>query len=436
MISEDDKQPNLSKTDAEERLSKLSIVLRRLGVLVLVSAAISFLVQGWSGWDTILRFYYFLGFAAILALLGFVLKRLLDDGYGALALVALATSFIPIHFSQLGALTYSLMGQPQADLPEILVLAANSQAEVMLAGLLALVVSVPTAFFGFYLLSASQFFVSAAITVFLLGNFALLIPTRSPEHILIIGGVLFLASVVVDLLYLPREKVYAYAVRLILYLPFLTLLGRSCIYGYSDFLMCLVMGALGGYMFGYASTKEDSESKSLLQLASLLPISLAWRHLITGLLSTAQSELLLDYRYSFIYLPLSGIIFILSLRAGSQGIYLRRISAAVTVVTVLFQLFSLETLGSALLCTIMSILVLSLAFTFEEKICLSLGSTSLAIGLLFHTRYATLLFEMGPWISLSVIGLVLVIAASLVSRYRMRIVSQLSKLRNRIDGWQ
>jgi hypothetical protein len=432
MISESDKRPNLSETEAEERLSKLSTVLRRLGVLVLVSAAISFLIQGWAGWDTISRFYNFLGFAAILAMLGFVLKRLLGDEYGALALVALATSFIPIHFSQLGALTYSLMGDPQADLPKFLVLVANSPAEAMHASLLALVVSVPTAFFGFYLLSAPQFF--AAITVFFLGNFALLIPTRSPEHILIIGGVLFLASVVADLFYLSREKVYA--VRLILYLPFLILLGRSCVYGYSDFLMCLVMGCLGGYMFSYASTKEDSESKSLLQLASLLPITLAWRHLITGLLSTAQSELLLEYRYSFIYLPLSGIIFILSLRAGSQGINLRRISAVVTVVTVLFQLYSLGSLGSALLCIIMSILVLSLAFTFEEKVLFYLGSLSLAIGLLFHTRYAMHLFETNPWISLSVIGLFLVMASSLVSRYYMRIISQLSKLRNRIDGWR
>lgn len=425
--------------ETAKRVGSFADVLRRLGVIILVVSAVSFLIQGWAGWDTLSRYYYFLGFGCVLVALGLVCRTLFGDRASAIAFLGIAAFFIPVHFSELGALLYSLGNEAPAEFPRALVLIASSSASVVIASAVTLAVAVPTVWLAFRSLGTRSDTLLALL--YMLANIALLIPTRAPGHVLLIGGAVFFATVMFDATRFALDEnlrtAAGRATRSMLFVPFLILLGRSSLYGMSHFLTSLMLLSLAGAMFVYAPRlSRDLRSVSTVRYLSMLPAALAWHHLLTGLLLPLEGGLLIDFRIPLEYLPISLLLLAVSFQVGGDGRGYRRLAGVIALGSVLTQLVIVGGIGSAFLCVIVSSLLLSLAFAVEERGLFYAGSFGLVVGLVDHLRYARFFHELSPWIVLGILGVVLVLTSSVLAKSYRTISARVGALCGTVRSWE
>lgn len=98
------------------------------------------------------------------------------------------------------------------------------------------------------------------------------------------------------------------------------------------------------------------------------------------------------------------------------------------------QLMLFPGVGSSLACLAAAIVATAYGYAAEQRGVLGLGVLALIFGLLYHLRYAAELYALSPWGSLALLGIVTVIAASLVERHHRSLTARVVDLRVRLQG--
>lgn len=428
----------------------LSTLLRRVGGLVLVGSALTFLLQRWVGMDSVLRYYAFLGFTLSLTAVGVFCALRIKEEKGARTFLSIAAMFLPAHFTQIGALLYSLTIENHSmqflEQNDYLRNLAIYQAPSPLVAFGTLAISVltmlPVVYFGFSSMARVE---SRRLTLwYFLGSALLLLPTRDPYIIsaLVASAVLILSYL--DISAFSKDSAMktfeGYAMRAMMFVPVILLLGRSVLlYPSAGVLSGAVCLLLAFVLFEVLPKLLASESaKCFFQSVSLFPLVASWAFVAEDLFFSTQAPFELSRSYTGIAcaIPMSIMIALLSFRAVSGGKGFRVIASLLAVGSSTIHLLDHGGIPVALLCLLLSIAVLAMAVEKREKSPFWIGVIGLLVSLFYHARSAFDIFSVSPWLSLAVVGTSLVLFASYLEANQGYLKERLNVLKNRYSALQ
>ena len=235
-------EPDDSRTKPTSR--DTGKLLRGGGVVAIIIASLVFLWEGLVNAAGAERVFSALGVTGVLAGLGLFSAYIPKEQKSARTLFALATGMLPLVFSQLGALTFALVSQPPASLPEVFTLQAVSPMMVLLLGALTATVSFPVA-----RLTAGAFArpLAQPLTVALfVANALLLIPSRHAflTGTIVLGGLTALVPLLTKMRREARVKTWEGQMMVgLITLPVLLIFLRGFFYpGVLDLLALLATG--------------------------------------------------------------------------------------------------------------------------------------------------------------------------------------------------
>ncbi len=421
-----------STPSTRQRITDLSRLLRAVGALVVLAAASTFLLHRWSLGDDVHRAWTLLAHTALLAVAGFGCGIALREDKGARTFLGLAVAMVPVHFTVLAALIYSVLGDPVSGLPPYAFWSALDPRQVWLCVAGTLAVLVPTA--AVALLALARPAMSRTLPVLLLGHAALLVPTRDPDLMgaLRLGVGALLGGF--ELRVVPRHTSLSTAegryVRLLLSAPVALLVARNVhLYEVSYFLggSALVAGGLASLV---ASRKTTGPGRAALELATLCALGLA-----------CASYALAFSLPEAAFLPIVSLSFapaaaVLSLSMVATGATYRRTAASAAILGVGLNALLFPGPLTSWLCVATSVAVLAYASFVQQRVILLAGVLGLLLGLSQQLHYAVELFQQSQWIALAVLGSATILAASLLERHHERLGANLRALRAELASWE
>jgi hypothetical protein len=437
--------------DAETARSRIGVttLLRRVGGLVLVCSALSFLLQRWVGMDSMFRYGSFLGFTLILSGLGLFCALVLREDKGARTFLTIAACFLPAHFTQLGALLYSVFlknhqAQFAGQSEYVRNLAIYQAPSAMIAAattLLATAVLIPIVYTGFASIARNQ--ARRLTMVYFAANALLLVPSRHPLIAAALALLGVLALEVFDSRVLrthsAMKTMEGVGIRLLLFIAPLIVLGRNMLLYPQSWAMSSAAYALVGYgLFRVLPRLMTSErAGEALQLTATIPIFAAWAFAADGLFLDRHAlwPISNDFELSVYTIPASVVIGILSIGARREGRILRIVAVCAAVSATVTQLLFVGGAVNSLICVATSIAVLVVACVQEERALFKWGTVGLGVGLLYHLRYASELFSVSPWLCLAILGALTVMVASVIEAHHGRLLSQVAAIRQRFAHW-
>lgn len=421
-------------------------LLRSLGAIVLIASAIAFACQSWSGMNAMNRYYTFYLFSVILTGAGIFCGVRLQEAKGARTFLALATAFLPAHFIQLGAfILHQIIGTPPK-LHPFFVLQAASPSQVIVA----LAIAIPTlsgiAFGGFSALARVR--ARAMTAVYVVTNLLLLLPTRDADLIGLLSLSLFVAilgfvaqSCADEPLLKNWEGRLAQG---LLFLPVGCLMARNVVLYAPTALFVSTLAVAGAVvMLRAARTAKSCQLQLRLQDLGMILGGIASYAFVCGTLFNprfgAIAEFCLENQRELslplAVLPISATMTALSLIVKQRGDRYRLAASWIAILTVLYQLFTVHGILASLLCVLVSVGTIAVAFAIQDRGLLISGSAGFAFGLLYHVRYATTLYAINPWLSLAVPGVMIILSASFVERKYPEILARYAALRSQIERW-
>lgn len=412
---------------------KMATLLRTIGAVVLLTAATTFLVQQWQGADYVLRYFLFLSFTLFLSASGFFAGVKLGDDKGARTFLAVAAAIIPVHFCQLGALLYSCLGDPDPSRYPVYALWIAPSISVACSTVLIGV----TALTPVMILSLTTLVRSRGrqlSTLYLFMNALLLIPTRNSDTI----GLLILASIVALMIFELRVSRVTPVLatfegclaRIMLVTPALLLCARTVhLYSVSTLFMSLTLMTLAIAIFCLPrSLQAPASVRSLFEGVSVFPAVLSTLFLAVDIIKTThcgeQVALLL------LTVP-AGLIFLaVSLIASRFRATYCSIGMHILVGCALMNLSIFGGIESSIGCILVGIATLISGYLARSMWATWLGTVSFGAGILYTVRNAFLeIYTLSPWVSLAVVGVLILFASSCIERYGVEIRRVLNEFR-------
>lgn len=429
--------PRISALFRPEAFTRL---LRLLGSLTLLAAISIFLFQGWENGNDLHRFGVLFFHTALLAAIGVLSARLLQEARGARILLTIAMVSVCANFTILGAFLYSQfpLGDAAASYPLYALWQVDSAQAALFVLALALPVMLLINRFGYMVLarrSAGRLWWLA-----LLGNAMVLVPVRDSFWIaaMVIPVTIFLLQQLhrvmrQDMALRTLEGIF---VRLLLMLPVLIVLGRSMmLYAADIFTFSIIM--LIAYIFARQTARQlDASSmlRTLLERTAML-ISICIAVGITGSLSTAwgfPGDLVL-----IIFAVIFGLLmFDLSLWAADDRAFYRRAGSIVAGGGFLLNLLLIPDFLTAALCLGAGLVMLIVGYLAENRSTFVGGAVVLGAGLVYQLGQVLMLFHMGGWTSLAALGIAAILLGSIIDRHGSAIRSQMTNLGRRIRAWE
>lgn len=418
------------------RVSKLASVLRTFGALILLGSALTFLIQRWDAASHLLRYFYFLGFTAVLALGGCFCGVRLKESKGARTFLGLVTLITTIHFCQLGSFVFSVLGDPEfqrSSVPAFLDWRAPRSIDALLAVGVGLTVLAPMVYTGF---SALLRPLAAPLTLlYLLENAALLVPTRESPFIAVVAVVLAVVVALVDRRVIKRESAAATQeglfVRVVLAMPIFMLIARNVALYPVAIDSLLVSSALTCFsIFSFVvvpSYLGNSGARAFFQVVTFPFAALAWLFFCYGVLGALPASALGVAMYA---LPMAAIFVLMSVCCEPGAAVLYR--SAVVSIALGSGIAGLSFYGgifATLECVVLGLVTAAYGFDVKSRGLFVLGSGTLAVSLLYHIDYAMELYSMSPWLTLGVVGVLVVVGASVLERYHHRIFAQVRRFK-------
>ncbi|MDH5643257.1 MAG: hypothetical protein OEY63_03570, partial [Gemmatimonadota bacterium] len=334
-------------------IQRLGQVLRWMGSLLLLGASASFMLEGWDAFNSQLRYWVFFCYVLGLAGLGILLGWRIREDKGARTLLGLAVAGIAAQFSQLGAMIYSLVAADQETLPEALRYQASSWA-VVAGDAGAFLLLVPVVFMGFATLHRPE--ARRLSAAYLLTCSSLLLPVRDGLALtsLILGVILFIHWF--DGRYMvgtPHGTTGEGIVsRLLVLMPLGILLARAGFYPQSALFYGVTTILVGLCAFEMVPKLIKSDAVGAqIQAVATLSILAGWCVLAVEYLPTVVQST----PPVVTWLPVSGLLLVLSTRAcGGDALY-RKAAAGAAAVAWMSQFMTQVTPVTALLCLVTSI---------------------------------------------------------------------------------
>ncbi len=172
--------------------------------MAVIASMSAFLMQDWSVGSDVNRFYLMLMQTLLLAAGGFGLSFLMKENKGGRVFFGLSLISITANFAILGALVFSQVQWFGSinEYPDFLTWTTSSLASVGVAGVSALIVMVPIAWFSYMVFSRN--FAKHLLVLFVISNLLLLIPVRTSLMV----GLIVLAAVMVPL-WILRKRLFS-----------------------------------------------------------------------------------------------------------------------------------------------------------------------------------------------------------------------------------
>lgn len=413
-------------------MQKLPALLRILGAGALIVAMYGFLVRGWQSGNDVSRYLMLLGHTGVLAAIGLASGHWLKEAKGARLLVTLALVSVPANFAILGAFIFSqTAGVALAHYPQYVAWSVGSLSTALLTAGGALWVLAPITLLGFTVLVRS---LSRALSgLFLLGNAALLLPLRDPQAIAAVGGLL----AVTVLLFSRKAAAQQTAVKTqegitalgLLLLPIGVLLGRSLWLYAFDLFLATVLAATAFFTLRQVSLylQVGSRLRNLLDAISLVPA--LW---LMPLLSRAVSQIgMIPDAW---VIPLGTVVAVLLVqdiarRSTGYATQYQRLAVGLLLLGLLGNLLLCSETLAAVACVGAGIAAMIYGHRLRQLTLFGGGALLVVVGLLHQMLDLIRHFDLGSWLSLAVIGVIAIVAASVLE-------SQSHTLRLRFEAWR
>lgn len=431
-----------ANTSSQKRRA-LTSSLRAAALVVLLTAAGSFLFQGWAGWNSVERIGAFLAFNAALAATGLFCAFRFKDTKGARVSLGLATAIIPVAFSQCGGLIFSLFPQTASYMPELLRFTAPSAPIAAVTTALTVALLGGIAYAGFSVLARAE---APALTLaYLIANSALLFPTRDPNVVGILAMTLMSGALMLDIARFHQRPelrtLEGTLSRAMIFTPLAVLIFRNlALYSMSSIMIgCLLAVATTFLFVVLPQVCENEQTATRSQALSTLTMAGSWFCFAHALFFEQGALLALsgEFRIPVMMLPVSLGLAGMSLLTVSSGTSYRRSAAYLAIAATVLELFTEPGLVSAFFCILTSVLCIGAGCALEEKGLLKAGGLGLGVGVLYHLRFAIQIYDgLGPWMSLAILGIAVLLLSSYLERHYATLAERLTILRSRLAGWK
>lgn len=415
-------------------------ILRAIGTGVLVTAVSIFLLQGWESGNDVHRYLLLLAHTGLLAAIGLASGRWLREPKGARLFLALGIASLPVNFAIMGAFLYSQVGLAPADIayPGAVTwqVADLSTALLTIAG--ALVILIPVAWVGFLALARRS---SLHLSLLYLGlNFALLVPLRDPTSVgwLLAGLSLLTVTRLTranrdDLSLRTPSGLFARAIQ---FLPLALLLARSLWLHSADLFLLTVMAGTTYLLLRQVALQFPGKARTrrILEHLAVVPaiaVALGVAGLVADGLHTVSGLSIPVFSLAF-----AALLVEVSLRSTLDGAAYRRLAAVVASGGILFNLLVFGGILAAFLCLVMGLVVLIYGHAVQQRSIFILGGASLLVGLVHQVGYAVDYYALGGWASLAVLGISVILAASVVERHGPQLKSRFTDWAGRFRSWE
>ncbi len=435
-----------TRHEAEERAkyliakaSRLGAYLRNAGSLMLVLSALAFMLQKWGMIDHITRYFSFLGFTGVMAASALLCGLGVREGKSARTLFGLVVALTPVHFAQLGGLLFSVFGEIPSgtSYPTYLLWQAESSTAVLATVGVALLALTPILFVGFSTLdrSLAKHLTAASLIV----NTILLAPTRDPNIIALMSGTTLLAVLLYNVKlkgmakYVTRESIFA---RATLFIPVAVVVGRQMtLYSLSEGFLAINLLFAAGVLFMVVPRYVGERLGALSQTFSAVP-------LLLGVVTTVGS-LGIGTRHHEVWLfllsvgvPTSMVLLLMSFLSKSAHRNLQTIAALVGLSSTLVAFNFHPGIPTSALTLLTVVTFFTIAFMTESKSVLGISGVAGFLATGYHVQILLQTFEFNLWITLGSVGVVTIVAASILERHFTVIVQHLALIRGRIAQWQ
>jgi hypothetical protein len=423
-----------------DKISRIGMALRYVGIAVLLAATGSFMFQRWGDMTHLTRYLSFLIFTVGVCGAGLLCGLKIGENKGARTLLGVVVTLLPVHAAQLGAIIFSQVGSAtttSGSYPSALYWSVSSLSDVLIAVGVGVATLVPMAFMAYSVLARSH-----ALQLLTLGcgvSAALMIPSRDP---VVVGAIMALASActligeirfasVLELR--TREGAIARSV------PFIAvgmLIGRQCfLYGATSLftgLVCIVGGAIAFELVprlrisSLVTTVSEHLSVYLVGLGGFF----VGDAVIQGfdLSGSALAPLVIG-------LPMGAAFTVMAERARESTGVFRFASAATLFTTGVVELMNGSGMEAGVVSLLIGIVALTVACISERRGMLLAGVAliTLSLGRVLLEAFGTV--SVSPWVILGVIGVGTIVGASYIERNFIRIRETCSALRRRIAAW-
>lgn len=425
---QESKQPRARSSAPRRSALSLSLLLRVIGGMVIVAAFLMYLFQGWREGDDLSRSLMLLGHTALLALAGFASGHLLHESKGARLFIALALAAVPVNVAFLGGLSYGHLSWDGAAAIEVAESVWTSSAGSLSSGSALLLAAASLAglslviWVGFLIMARRS--VWALSGLYLLTNAALLLPTR---HEAVISSLLLALGLGVSLLswqvrrrdpsLSTPEGVFA---RAVLFAPLLVLGGRTLWLYSPDTLFFTTLSVISYLGLRLAVASSDGRGLGHGVLAMLAMLVAMFTSVLA--LGVALDLHLPDMAAA----PLGAGIFavlLVDLSRADQGwrmIY-RRLAILIITLSMTLNLLVFASFTHALLNLALGLATLVYGYSARARGVFTLGLITASIGLGYAGNEALSGFSLGGWSALVLLGVLTVIAGSLIERYGARL---------------
>jgi hypothetical protein len=380
----------------------------------------------------------FLGLTILVCAAGLVCGISIKENKGARTLLGAVTWLIPVHCAQLGAIIYSQVGTPVRNYPPYFYWHVASLGDAILALGVGVVMLVPMAYISYAVLARRH---AAQLCAIGFGvSLLLMIPSRNPTTIaalLVIGSLLALRleRSFVGISELKTQE--AFVARAVPFLALGMIIGRQCqLYGASALLLGIILGFFSAVLFEIIPRLcSGSVSIAVAEALSLVCATLS------SLFTLGPVVEALGLEYSALApvalgLPTAMVLFAMATLAREiPGVFCTAASAMVFLTGIVEMLGAYGVTGSILALTF-GIVSIAWACVVETKLLLILGGALTAGALVNSAQLALVSLSVSPWITMGLVGVATIVAASYLERNFVLVRDGLLQVRQRVRGWK
>jgi hypothetical protein len=418
-------------------VAALGRLLRGVGAAVLLAAASTFLLQHWEAGNDLARYAGLLGLTALLSGAGFFTGIRLGETKGARTFLSLAAAVVPAHFCILGGLVYSQFawGGALMPVPGYATWVAPSGTAALLTTVVAFALLAPTAFVSMLTLARSR---AHLLTAAFLGvNALLLLPTRDPQLVSMMLAVTVVGLTALEVRVLRRDLALrtfeGVLVRMLLAAPPVLMALRSVLHYDLSAAFGFVVCA-GASLLLFALSREeriDAALRSPLELATSVPAGGACLFAAIALEGAGIPEAAVLPAAA---LPFAGILGAISLATRGRPEPWRGAAVIAALSATALNLALFESAFAAFVCLAVSIGTLGFGFAARRRGLAVAGGAGALYALAHHVQAAIELYAWSSWGSLAALGVMVILAASLLERHHAVWAEQLAAWRRQLSG--
>lgn len=395
---------------------RMTKAMRTIGTVALVAAGIVFMLQGLKEFSSFERYISFAGLTGTLAFLGLIAGGRMKEAKSARTFLALAAAATPVLFSQLGAMLYSLTGAPTGSIPNALVIIAPSFAAVAVAGVVTTIVMTPILYIGFG--SYFRHRASELVVLLLAGSLCLMIPTRDPNFSAVLIAIQALVFLVYSLRIPEREKPTTPWIPMSLALiPLTIVIGRGLFHTPNDFYGSMSFLAVSIFLLRILPLMIVSRAPAPAhRVFGTIAAALSWYFFANSIFAAFPMANDLKILVTF-YPPTIGALFLFPKSKPYQNGIAPIFAIAAGILPIMSISYGWGPL-SALIHIIMGALILGIGYVYRDARVFASGSILSAAGVLYYATFGAKFLYSAPWISLSVLGMLLILGAAWLEKNR------------------